>query len=58
MKRLFTISILTILFIIASSMSFGQEVITDKPDYYPGDTVKITGTGWLPGETVRLVIDY
>jgi MBG domain-containing protein/Big-like domain-containing protein/galactose oxidase-like protein len=29
-------------------------VKTDKPDYYPGETVTITGTGWQPGETVQL----
>ena len=27
---------------------------TDKTDYAPGETVIITGTGWLPGETVNL----
>jgi hypothetical protein len=32
----------------------GATVATDKPDYQPGDTVVITGTGWTPGETVAL----
>ncbi|MEJ8820311.1 immunoglobulin domain-containing protein, partial [Lacibacter sp. H407] len=32
-------------------------VTTDKPDYQPGDTVLITGTGWQPGETVKLDVD-
>src|SRR5438552_338264 len=27
-------------------------VTTDKPDYPPGDTAQITGTGFLPGEQV------
>ena len=27
-------------------------VATDKPDYAPGQTVVITGSGWEPGETV------
>ncbi len=31
-------------------------VTTDKSDYSPGQTVVITGTGWLPGETVTLNI--
>ncbi|MCX7993891.1 MAG: HYR domain-containing protein, partial [Fimbriimonadales bacterium] len=32
-------------------------VTTDKADYYPGETVIITGTGWEPGETVLLTIE-
>src|SRR5687767_12912282 len=32
-------------------------VMTDKRDYYPGDTVEITGSGWQPGETVTIVFD-
>ncbi|MDT8374113.1 MAG: hypothetical protein RQ737_09060, partial [Bacteroidales bacterium] len=35
----------------------GQTITTDKDDYSPGETVIITGTGWLPGETVRLYIE-
>src|SRR5712691_1714088 len=31
-------------------------VTTDKPDYHPGETVIITGKGWLAGETVSLLI--
>jgi hypothetical protein len=27
---------------------------TDKPDYLPTDYVLVTGSGWLPGETVKL----
>jgi hypothetical protein len=29
---------------------------TDKPDYAPGDTVVITGSGWEPLETVSLLL--
>ena len=29
-------------------------VTTDKDDYSPGELVIVTGTGWLPGETVEL----
>src|SRR5215831_7952811 len=29
-------------------------VATDKSDYPPGSTVTVTGSGWLPGETVVL----
>ncbi len=28
---------------------------TDKDDYAPGETAVITGTGWVPGEEVRLL---
>lgn len=31
-------------------------VVTDMPDYYPGDNVVISGTGWQAGETVSLTI--
>src|SRR5687767_2745611 len=33
-------------------------VNTDKDDYQPGEIVSITGSGWLPGETVRLEIEH
>ena len=36
------------------SLAFGQTVTTDKLDYYPGDYVIITGSGWQPGEIVKL----
>lgn len=31
-------------------------VMTDMPDYYPGDTVIISGSGWQVGETVRMTV--
>src|SRR5437762_11118659 len=31
-------------------------VRTDKADYTPGQTVTITGGGWVPGETVTLTL--
>jgi hypothetical protein len=31
-------------------------VKTDKSDYLPGETVNITGTGWVPGQPVALQI--
>jgi hypothetical protein len=30
------------------------KVSTDKDDYSPGEIVKVKGSGWLPGETVKL----
>jgi hypothetical protein len=37
--------------------SSSATVTTDKTDYLPGETVIITGTGWLAGETVALLLD-
>lgn len=31
-------------------------VQTDREDYFPPDTVVVTGAGWQPGETVQLVV--
>src|SRR5438128_11571828 len=31
-------------------------VKTDKPDYSPGETVTLTGSGWEPGEVVALLL--
>src|SRR5262249_41871120 len=35
---------------------YAATVTTDKGDYTPGETVIMTGTGWMPGETVELLI--
>jgi len=35
---------------------FDADVQTNKSDYYPGETVIITGSGWQPGENVTLTI--
>src|SRR5687768_16984062 len=34
----------------------GETIATDKDDYSPGELVTITGTGWQPGEAVRLTL--
>src|SRR4030066_2141479 len=36
------------------SVVYEPTVSTDKDDYYPGETVIVTGSGWLPGEIVKL----
>ena len=38
------------------AVAYEATVQTNLPDYYPGDTVIITGSGWTPGETVTLNI--
>jgi hypothetical protein len=40
--------------IAAASPVHAQTVTTDKADYYPGESVIVTGNGWLPGERVSL----
>ena len=35
----------------------GETVTTDKPDYEPGETVVISGTGWTANQAVALHID-
>src|SRR5712671_388211 len=44
-------------FIGVSLASAQATVQTDKPDYSPGDFVVVTGSGWMPGETVSLTFD-
>src|SRR5688572_8416084 len=48
---------ITILMLI-SFLSFGQtqEISSNLQDYYPGDTVILTGAGWLPGENVQITL--
>ncbi|MBN2634983.1 MAG: hypothetical protein JXR61_01850, partial [Prolixibacteraceae bacterium] len=50
-----TMLLMGILLLVANA-GFAQTVTlsTDKLDYAPGEIVYITGTGWLPGETVNL----
>src|SRR5438552_2363177 len=40
----------------ASAQGLGPTITTDKDDYSPGELVTITGSGWLPLETVALNI--
>src|SRR6266550_2050636 len=39
-----------------SARASAATVATDQPDYHPGQTVTITGSGWEPGETVDMVL--
>jgi len=58
--RLALTALVTGILLLASTAGFGQvaTVTTDKTDYIPGEIVFIEGSGWLPGETVLLVIDH
>ena len=35
----------------------GATIATDQPDYAPGATVTLTGTGWAAGEVVHITVD-
>src|SRR5437867_9424362 len=39
-----------------SARASAATVATDQPDYHPGQTVAITGSGWTPGETVVMIL--
>src|SRR5438132_6784385 len=39
-----------------STYATAATVATDQPDYHPGQTVVITGSGWEPGETVDMIL--
>lgn len=55
------ITLITSIFVLFFAFSAfnvqGQATVTtDRSDYQPGDTLLINGTGWLPGEIVKLNI--
>ena len=45
-------------FSLVAAAAFAQSpsVTTDRDDYAPGETVVITGSGWMPGETVSMTL--
>ncbi len=46
---------LVLLTCMGVSSALGQSTVsTDRSDYAPGDTVLVTGAGWVPGEGVSL----
>jgi hypothetical protein len=42
---------------VTSEGAGGPSISTDQTDYYPGDTVIITGTSWQPNESVALRLE-
>jgi len=53
------ISLITFLFLFISIFSrcvFAASISTDKPDYSPGEIVRITGTGFLPYKLIWMTI--
>ena len=45
-----------LLTVLMSTNMWAQTVTTDKADYAPGETVQITGSGFMPGENVLFSI--
>ena len=51
---IFTLLALTALMLFASVSSASAATLTsDKSDYFPGETVTLTGAGWQAGESVQ-----
>jgi hypothetical protein len=48
--------ILLISLVLATDPRYPATLRTDKLDYPPGHTVTFTGEGWVPGETVTIVL--
>jgi cysteine-rich repeat protein len=44
------------LFVLPNAPAYAATLVSDKYDYFPGDTVVLAGNGWLPGETVQIVV--
>jgi hypothetical protein len=40
-----------------ASTSSGAQFTTDKDDYMPGDTLRLAGTGWQPGDSLDIHLD-
>ena len=45
-----------ILFLSFFTSSFGQNLLSDKSDYYPGELATFTGSGFAPNELIDLVV--
>jgi hypothetical protein len=56
MKR-FLISLAVVVILGGTfAMASAATISTDKLDYAPGEVVIITGSGWMPGETVSMIL--
>lgn len=59
--RLKSVLLLPLFFLLFTAMSMvgtaqNVTIATDKDDYWPGEWVMISGTGWLPDEMVQLTL--
>jgi len=54
-RALYVLVVAALVPLAAASIAYGQaEVTTNQLDYYPGDVVVVTGSGFWPGESVSL----
>ena len=57
MKRIAVVFALLILSMAAAAMAqTAPTIAADKPTYVAGETITLTGEGWLPGESVNIVL--
>src|SRR5215218_615681 len=42
---------------VVAQTSPGPTIQSDKADYAPGELVTLTGSGWVPGESVNVVVN-
>ena len=61
--RLKSLLLLPVLFLLLITMSMGARaqtvtISTDQDDYFPGEIVVITGSGWIPGDKCQLSITH
>ncbi|HEY3369300.1 MAG TPA: MBG domain-containing protein [Prolixibacteraceae bacterium] len=54
----FPMLIMLLMAISLSGKAQTVTILTDKDDYYPGETVVITGSGWIPGDQIELSITH
>ncbi|MGQ7871068.1 MBG domain-containing protein, partial [Sunxiuqinia sp. sy24] len=59
-QKLFSLLMLTISFLMLSFISVAQDVtiFTDKDDYWPGEWVIITGSGWFDDDSVLVTLTH
>ncbi|WP_157624571.1 Ig-like domain-containing protein, partial [Sunxiuqinia dokdonensis] len=59
-KKLYGLLMFTIFFLMTSLISLAQEVtvFTDKDDYWPGEWVIITGSGWTADDSVLITLTH
>jgi hypothetical protein len=59
MKQIsFKILLVLLVIFCFKNNSSAQTLVTDKPDYPPGDTAILTGTGFQPGEIITLQVHH
>ena len=50
--------IISAIFFLSANIALGQTLTSDAPDYPPGATATLTGSGFLPGEDVEMIVHH